>query len=136
MNALAQSDYAKLLSEVRPAVIRGEQQNEAYISQLEALAFKKNPTHAEQELIELLTVLIENFESKNYKIESASPIEVLSELMEAHNMKQKDLVEQGIFETPSVVSEVLSGKRDLTKEHIRKLCKHFHVSPAVFFDIT
>lgn len=136
MNAAAVPDYASLLSKVQPSVVREEKQNEDYISQLEQLAFKENPTNAERQLIDLLTLLIENFESKQYKIEPASPTEVVSELMEAHNMKQKDLVEQGIFETASVVSEVLSGKRDLTKEHIRRLSKHFNVSPAVFFDIT
>ena len=136
MNALAVPDYAKLLSEIQPSVIQEEKQNEEYISLLEGLAFKETPTQAEQQLSELLLVLIENFEAKNYKIESASPLEALSELMEAHNMKQKDLVDQGIFQTPSIASEVLSGKRDLTKDDIKRLSKYFNVSPVVFFDLT
>lgn len=51
--------------------------------------------------------------------------------MEAHNLRQKDLLD--VFGTESIVSEVLRGKRELTKQHIRRLSKKFHVSPAVFF---
>ena len=51
--------------------------------------------------------------------------------MEANGLKQKDLV-GSVFETASIASEVLSGKREITKEHIRKLSRKFHVSPAVF----
>ena len=50
--------------------------------------------------------------------------------MAANGLKQKDLV--GVFETASVASEVLKGKRSLTTEHIRRLGKRFKVSPAVF----
>ena len=38
----------------------------------------------------------------------------------------------GVFETASVASEVLKGKRSLTTEHIRRLGKRFKVSPAMF----
>jgi HTH-type transcriptional regulator/antitoxin HigA len=52
-------------------------------------------------------------------------------LMEQHGLKQKDLVD--IFSTPSIVSEVLNGKRELSKEHIRRLSARFHLSPELFF---
>ena len=55
----------------------------------------------------------------------------MNELMLASNLKQKDLVD--VFATPSIVSEVLRGKRKLTTEHIRRLSRRFHVSPEVFF---
>jgi HTH-type transcriptional regulator/antitoxin HigA len=55
----------------------------------------------------------------------------LEELMEANGLKQEDLV--GIFGTPSIISEVLNGKRKLTTDHIRKLSHRFHVSPELFF---
>jgi HTH-type transcriptional regulator/antitoxin HigA len=45
--------------------------------------------------------------------------------------KQKDLLD--VFGTPSIVSEVLHGKRQFTTEHIRRLSKRFHVSREVFF---
>ena len=80
---------------------------------------------------ELLTLLIEDFESKNYQLNAVSPVEIIRELMSANSLKQSDLVD--VFGTKSVVSEVLSGKRDLSKAHIQKLCQRFHVSPELFF---
>ena len=74
---------------------------------------------------------IEAFEEERYAIRWASPVEVLKELMDANNLRQKDLAP--LLGPESVVSEVLSGKRTLNKHHIEKLSKRFSVSPAVFF---
>jgi len=130
MNALA-ANYAALLSETRPEVIRDGKQNQAYIRRLEELTSKKSVTRAEEKLIELLAVLIEDFEAKHYPVPDASPLAVVRHLMEAHDLRQKDLVD--VFGTESIASEVLHGKRDLTKEHIRRFSARFGVSPAVFF---
>jgi HTH-type transcriptional regulator/antitoxin HigA len=124
-------NYAALLLEAQPEVIRDENQNRAYIRRLEALTSKKSLTRAEEKLVDLLAVLIEDFERKSDPVPDAEPIEVLRHLMDANGLRQKDLV--GIFGTESIVSEVLRGKRDFTKEHIKRLSARFGVSPAVFF---
>ncbi|HXM95391.1 MAG TPA: helix-turn-helix domain-containing protein, partial [Candidatus Dormibacteraeota bacterium] len=59
------------------------------------------------------------------------PLEVLHFLMDQHGLLQKDLAD--VFGTPSIVSEVLSGKRELNKDHIKRLSRRFHVSPELFF---
>jgi HTH-type transcriptional regulator/antitoxin HigA len=126
------SQCASLLTSSLPGVIRSEAENERYIARLEELDRKgSRMSTAEQRLAELLTLLIEDFEEKHYVLKAANPIEVLKELMLANNLRQKDLVD--IFATPSIVSEVLHGKRQLTTEHIRRLSRRFHVSPDVFF---
>jgi HTH-type transcriptional regulator / antitoxin HigA len=51
--------------------------------------------------------------------------------MDQHHLRQKDLVD--VFGTPSIVSEVLSGKREMNKDHIERLSQRFHVSPELFF---
>lgn len=130
MNALA-IDYGKLLSEIQPQVIHGEAENAKYIAMLEDLTAKKSVTKAERKLIELLTVLIENFEASHEPVPDVSPVEVIRHLMEAHGLRQKDLLD--VFGTESIVSDVLNGKRDLTKDHIKRLSARFAVSPAVFF---
>src|SRR5258708_16965562 len=61
----------------------------------------------------------------------AKPLEVLQFLMDQHGLLQKDLAD--VFGTPSIVSEVLSGKRELNKEHIKRLSRRFHFSPQLFF---
>ena len=87
---------------------------------------------AERRMAELLTLLIEDFEEKHYALKAAGPLAVLNEVMQANNLKQKDLLY--VFGTPSIVSEILHGKRKLTTEHIRRLSRRFHVSPQVFFE--
>jgi HTH-type transcriptional regulator/antitoxin HigA len=82
-------------------------------------------TEAEREFADLLTLLIEDFEEKQYKLPKASPVEVLRFLMDQHSLKQRDLLD--VFSSPSVTSEVLSGKRELSEDHIRKLADRFSV---------
>jgi HTH-type transcriptional regulator/antitoxin HigA len=126
-----QVEYVTLLRKTVPAVIHTERENERCIALLEALDQKGgNLSAAERRLGELLTVLIEDFEERTYALKPAAPVEVLRELIQANGLKQKDLV--GIFGTPSIVSEVLREKRNLTVDHIRKLSKRFHVSPEMF----
>ena len=130
--ATSRPEYATLLAKTLPAVIHSEKENEHYTAVLEELDHRTgNLTPAERRLAELLTLLIEDFEEKQYSLKPATGIEALEELMEANGLKQKDLVE--IFGTPSIISEVLNGKRKLTTEHIRKLSRRFHVSPELFF---
>ena len=114
-----------------PKVITSDAQSERYISVLLELEKRNRLSAKEREFAELLTVLIEAYEDDNYLIRAASPVEVLVELMEANNLKQKDLAP--LLGSESVVSEVLRGKRELNKNHIERLSKRFGVSPAVFF---
>ena len=88
-------------------------------------------TREEKYLTDLLTLLIEDFEEKRYQLPRATPRQALSFLMEQHALKQKDLVD--ILGTRSTVSEVINGKREVTKEQIRRLSQRFHVSPELFF---
>ena len=132
MNSVTVSrEYSTLLEKVPPKVIRTEKENEAYTEILYELDQRKTLTSAEKELAELLTLLIEDFEEKRYRLPRSKPVGVLRFLMEQHGLKQKDLA--GVFGSPSIVSEVLSGKREMNKEHIKRLSERFHVSPELFF---
>jgi HTH-type transcriptional regulator/antitoxin HigA len=123
--------YRKLLSKVLPRVIRTDEENERYLAQLEALHERPVLTPEEERIAELLTLLIEAYEEKTYKLRPASPIDVVRHLMESNGLKQSDLID--VFGSASVVSEVLKKKRQLSKAHIHKLSRRFHVSPEVFF---
>ncbi len=132
MTASAATNYPTLVSKAQPKVIHSEKQNAQFIAILEELDSRWDAlTVAEKELHELLVLLIQDFEGRHYKLRAATPMEALAELMAANGLKQKDLV--GVFETASVISEILRGKRELTKEHIRRLSARFHVSPELFF---
>jgi HTH-type transcriptional regulator/antitoxin HigA len=114
-----------------PRVITSDAQNERYIAALLELEKKDRLSAKERDFAELLTVLIEAYEEEHFPIRAADPVEVLVELMEANNLKQKDLAP--LLGSESVVSEVLRGKRELNKHHIERLSRRFRVSPAVFF---
>jgi HTH-type transcriptional regulator / antitoxin HigA len=124
-------EYVALLKKFSPKVIRNEEENQRYIEILYALDQRDKLTAAEKELAELLTLLIEDFEQKHYQLPTSSPLAALQFLMEQHDLRQKDLVD--VFGAPSIVSEVLSGKRGLNKDHIQRLSARFHVSPELFF---
>lgn len=127
-----QPEYARLLSNTLPSVIHSEAQNEEYLEQVAVLLRREETlTNAEKEFVRLLTLLIEDFEEKNYALPKAGPLEVIAFLMDQHGLKQKDLTT--VFGTKSITSEVLSGKRELNKEQIRRLSERFRVSPELFF---
>ena len=85
--------------------------------------------HPLYSLLDTLGVLIEAYEEKHVAIPDVTGVEVLRYLMEEHSLTQSDLPELG---SQGVVSEVLSGKRDLNLRQIQSLSQRFHVSPAVF----
>ena len=125
-------EYSALLTKFPPKVIRTEKENERYVDILHDLDRRtKSLTRAEKELADLLTLLIEDFEERRYQLPRAGPLDVLRFLMDEHGLKQKDLAD--VFGTASIVSEVLSGKRELNKDHIKRLSERFHVSPELFF---
>ena len=114
-----------------PTPIKSECQYEQYVTVLDKLASKDNPTSEEEKYAEVLMTLIEAYEEKHHAVPDASPVEVLRTLTDANDLRQKDLVP--IFGSESIVSEILHKKRDLNKTYIEKLSKRFHVSPALFF---
>jgi len=114
-----------------PTPITSERQHEDYLSVLDKLAGKDHPTPEEEKYAQVLLTLIEAYEEEHHSIPDASPVEVLRVLMDAHDLRQKDLAP--IFGSESIVSEVLRKNRELNKSQIEKLSKRFNVSPAVFF---
>jgi HTH-type transcriptional regulator/antitoxin HigA len=79
--------------------------------------------------LDTLGTLIQVYEEEHEPMPASSGAEILRYLMEEHQLVQSDLAEVG---SQGVVSEVLSGKRELNVRQIRVLAKRFHVSPGVF----
>jgi len=81
--------------------------------------------------LSVLTDLVEIFERETYpKAKTSSPKEVLSYLMERNELKQLDLAKE--LGGQSVVSDILSGKRELNTSQIKALANRFKVSPTLF----
>ena len=88
-----------------------------------------NENHEHSPIMETIGKPIENYEDQNFVINKSSAIDTLKYLMKEHNLKQSDLKEIG---SQGVVSEILTGKRILNIEQIKKVSERFHVSPLVF----
>ncbi len=88
-----------------------------------------NENHPLTSLMETIGSLIETYESQYINEIEGNPIDALNALLDEHGLKQSDLSEIG---SQGVVSEILSGKRQLTVRQIKMLSKRFKVSPAVF----
>jgi HTH-type transcriptional regulator/antitoxin HigA len=131
MATLTETVYGALLSQTRPRVIKTEAENERAIAELEALDTLGRPLTSEEEALgELLTMLIVQFEDVHYPLGHASPLDALRDFMEVRNLRQRDLIP--VFGASSVVSNVLNGKRSISKAHARKLAQFFHVPVSLF----
>ena len=125
-------EYAHLLRDALPHVIHTEGENDRCTALLEGILRKKQRSVEEKRLAELLTLLIEEYEQQRYAPpRTAAPVDILRSLMDANGLRQVDLLD--VFGAASVVSEVLSDKRELSKAHIARLSERFHLSPALFF---
>jgi HTH-type transcriptional regulator / antitoxin HigA len=79
---------------------------------------------------ELLTMLIGQFEDIHYPLGHLEPVDALRELMEVRQLRQRDLIP--VFGASSMASDVLNGKRSISKAHARKLAEFFHVPVSLF----
>jgi HTH-type transcriptional regulator/antitoxin HigA len=125
------SRYMGLLADFPPFPIKNEEDLEKTQAVVDRLIDQGELSDDEEEYLDLLGILIYEYESKQDLIPDIYGVELLEVLIAEMNLKQKDLVP--IFKTESIVSDVLNGKRRLTVEHIQKLAEFFKVSPAVFF---
>jgi HTH-type transcriptional regulator / antitoxin HigA len=130
--ALLDREYAELLVAIQPKVIETEAENEFYLAEVTKLMrIGESISPAQERLLRLLVNLIESFESQHYQIKAATPLEILTELVNDRGLKQKDLLP--VFGSQGVASEVLNGKRGISKAQAKALGEFFKVSPSIFF---
>lgn len=122
--------YSNLLSQYIPQVIETEEEYDRALAIAEKLTFAKNRTLEEKALHKLVVTLIEAYETENYPMEESTPHEILQHLMESSNSKQADLV--GVIGSSGVVSEVVNGKRSISKAQAKALGDYFKVSSSLF----
>jgi HTH-type transcriptional regulator/antitoxin HigA len=124
--------YGALLAEALPAVIKTDADNEKYLAIVEKLMRKgeENLTPEEDTLLDLLVHLIHDFETCYYKPRHASPLEVLHFLMESNGLKQADLAP--VIGSKGLTSDIVNGKRAISKANAKALGEFFKISPAAF----
>jgi HTH-type transcriptional regulator/antitoxin HigA len=122
--------YAGLLAQYQPKVIETDAENEQAIALAEELSHRQNRSLEESLLLNLLITLVEKFESEHYPLEESTPRSMLLHLMEARSLGEMDLAD--IFGSLEVVSEVVSGKRDITRMEAEALGAFFYVDRSLF----
>ena len=108
--------------------IRNEKDYQNALDRLEGIFDVKKGTEEGDEL-EILSILIDQYENKNFPIGMPDPIEAIKFRMEQMGMNQNDLAEVVGFK--SRVSEILNKKRKLTLNMIRKLNTNLHIPTEV-----
>src|SRR5687768_9091363 len=125
--------YGRLLAKTVPRVIATEEERERALAVVEALMEKgeRNMTPEEDALLDLLTNLIRDYEALAYPARRKSkPHEMVAFLLEQRDLKPNHL--WPVIGSKGRVSEILAGKRPISKEQAKKLAAFFHVRADLF----
>ncbi|MEW5890173.1 MAG: helix-turn-helix domain-containing protein [Pseudomonadota bacterium] len=85
--------------------------------------------HPLAEVLAYLADQVAAYEDEHYAIAEAEPREVLRFLMEQHGLKQEDLADCA---PQSRISDILNGKRSISKDIAKKLARRFNVRADLF----
>lgn len=123
--------YLDLIRQFPLKPIRSEKENELAASVCDKLLDRFDSLSSlERDYLEVLSDLVEHFESRWQEEKSVDPRQLLIFLMKQNELSQTDLIPE--FGTSSRASEYLSGKRELSLPQIIKLAERFSLSPNAF----
>jgi HTH-type transcriptional regulator/antitoxin HigA len=123
--------YARVLARVLPRVISTKEEHRRMLAQVENLMDKGERRTAEEDAaLDLMVRLITAYEEEQYPLPHFTPREMLLYLMEQRGLRQADLVP--IFKSRGYVSDVVNGKRAISKAHARQLAEYFKVAVDLF----
>jgi HTH-type transcriptional regulator/antitoxin HigA len=128
---LDERKYRGLLEETLPVVIRTEQEHQRLLRAVIQLMEKPESAISEEEgrLLEMLSMLIEEYEDRVHPLPKAEPHKMLSHLLQERQLKPSDL---SAILPKSRVSEILNGKRGISKAQARHLAELLHVPTDLF----
>ena len=124
-----QVKYRKLVAKASPVLIETEAENERLLTIIEPM-MSRELSPEEGKLFDLLVKLVEDFEQQHYPMGEPSPTETLKFLMEQRDLRQRDIVH--LFGSSGIASEVINGKRAISKNQAKALAEFFQVSPELF----
>jgi HTH-type transcriptional regulator / antitoxin HigA len=124
--------YSRLVSKAAPIVIESETEFERVDAEVGRLLRKgyENLSIEEKRLLMLLSRLIEDYENRTFPIPESSPRQTLLFLMEQNDLQQTDLVK--VLGSRGRVSEIVNGKRAISKAQAKALGEFFKVSADLF----
>ena len=123
--------YARVLAKVLPRVIATDKEHERLLAEVEELMDKGEHRSAEEDAaLDLMVRLIKDYEEEHHPLPDPSPREMLLYLMEQRSLRQADLLP--IFKSRGYVSDIINGKRAISRVHAKQLAEFFKVSVSLF----
>jgi HTH-type transcriptional regulator/antitoxin HigA len=111
--------------------IRTDAELDQAVALIDSLIDREQLEPDEQDYLDVLADQVEKYESEQHPLPAVSEADMLRHLIEARDITQLKLAtDTGIAE--STISNILSGKRGMSRRHIETLAGYFKVSPAVF----
>lgn len=117
---------------MKAKIIKTEAEYEAVLRRVEVL-MDAGPGTPEEDELELLGLLVERYEKEHYPIGMPSSIEAIEFFMHQNELTKADMVQY--LGSPSKVSEVLNGKRALSKTMIRKLVEGLGIPAEILLEV-
>lgn len=127
---IEETAYSVLLQKAAPRPITSEAEHQRLVRILLELDESDNLSAEEEALAELLTILIEDYETKHHPLPNVSPHQSLQALMEERGFKHKDV--WPVLGNKGVTTEILAGRRSISKAQARRLADFFHVPIDLF----
>lgn len=128
--AAVEPAYIALIHAFPLRPLRSDRDLDDAIAMTHRLLDRSDLSDAERDYLDVLGSLIEAYEDEHVPIPPVTGVEALRHLMEENGLTQRDLIP--LLGTRSVVSEVLNGNRNLSKNHIKALSAHFGLPADVF----
>lgn len=132
LDPAVEEGYLALVRAFPLVSLSGDDHLRAALDVIDRLTEKPDRSPAEELYLNALTDLVETYENAHVPIPPVSGVEALRYLMDENGLKQANLAP--LFGSPSIVSEVLSGKRRLALTHVAKLAAYFGVPAGVFIE--
>lgn len=127
----ARGHYLELVQRFPLRPLRSDEELDRAIAVIDELTDRSALDPGERDYLDVLASLVETHEDAVHPMPDVSDAEMLRHLIDARGTTQaKVAAETGI--AVSTISEVLAGKRGLSRRNIGILARYFRVSPAVF----
>lgn len=119
--------YGKLLAKAQPHAIKDEQEYDRVVAEVGRMMERDEDDLSAEEgsLLEMMAILVEDYDREHYPLPPLQPHKMLVYLMEERGLKPHDLLK--VLGSKSRVSEALSGKRGISKAQAKKLAAFLHV---------
>ena len=133
-NQPRRDEYLELVKRLPIRPFRAACEYDAAAELLDTLVLRNDLSDGEKDYMEALALCIEDYDRRHLVFDTSgrTPLELIRHLMEANEMSVTDL--GAVLGSKGVASEILHGKRSLSKSHLFKLAERFNVDPGLFLE--